>query len=538
MGEVTYDRTGFVGPFRWEKAGFWDLDLLEAACYESEICDFLNASVTMSHTMRETLNLNPQLSKLPASVIDFLEEKASLVEVNEGDFLFREGDLGTNLMVLRSGSLEAYQLGNVGKQVLLRRFEPGTLIGLTSFFTDGQRSASIKACSAVQVWSIPGEALKEFMFPSNSDGQVLSKALISLLSQKVRHKNQQLADRDSQPSSGKLKVAFFDSQSYMSAPFSEAGADQLDFSFIENRLSVETAYNAVGHEVVCSFVNDSIDEKVAEILSDCGVKLIALRCAGFNHVDLAACERLGISVVRVPAYSPYAVAEHATAMLLCLNRRLHRAYNRVREGNFTLDELVGFDLHGKSVGVIGTGKIGSAFARQMHGFGAKVQAYDLYPQEDLVSSGILSYVELDKIFEDSDVISLHTPLLPETHHLVNRETIGKMKKGVYIVNTSRGGLVDTVALINGLKEKHIGGAALDVYEEEADYFFQDKSADVISDDTLARLLTFNNVLVTSHQAFMTEDALNKITEVTLSNIAEFEKGLRGAELTNSVQCPS
>ena len=262
---------------------------------------------------------------------------------------------------------------------------------------------------------------------------------------------------------------------------------------------------------------------------------MALRCAGFNNVDLAACREHGLSVVRVPEYSPYAVAEHTVGLMLMLNRGLHRAYERNRAGYFVLEGLTGFDMRGKTVGVVGTGRIGRCTVDILLGFGCRVLAFDKYPSEELGRREGVEYVDLERVWAESDIISLHVPLFPETHHLVNPSTIAQMKDGVMLINTSRGGLVDTRALIEGLKTGKIGSAGLDVYEEEAGIFFHDMSDQVLSDDVLARLMTFRNVVVTSHQAFLTHEALGNIADTTLASIAEFENGKRGTDLTHAVR---
>lgn len=320
-----------------------------------------------------------------------------------------------------------------------------------------------------------------------------------------------------------MRVAFFDTHPYDKQSF-EAIAPGFghELRFFESRLNLETVSLAKGYPVVCAFVNDTLDRPVLEALAANGTKLIALRCAGFNHVDVAAAEALGLAVARVPAYSPYAVAEHAAALLLCLNRKIHRAYARVREGNFALAGLVGFDLHGKTVGVIGTGKIGAVFARIMTGFGCRVLAHDPYPDAALTESIGLRYVDLPTLLAEADVVSLHTPLTRETTHMIDAGAIAGMKRGAILLNTSRGGLVDAEALVAGLKSGQIGGAGLDVYEREAGLFFEDCSHDVLQDDTLARLLTFPNVLVTGHQAFLTDTALANIATTTLENVSAFE----------------
>ncbi|MGG6297093.1 2-hydroxyacid dehydrogenase [Leptolyngbya sp. AN02str] len=296
-----------------------------------------------------------------------------------------------------------------------------------------------------------------------------------------------------------------------------------ELKFLEARLTHQTAELADGFPAVCLFINDQADRKVLHQLSDVGTKVIALRCAGYNNVDLHAAAELGLTVVRVPAYSPYAVAEHAVGLVLMLNRKLYRAYNRVREDNFSLDGLLGFDLHKTTVGVVGTGKIGQCFAQIMRGFGCHLLGYDLYPNPESEALGV-NYVELDDLFAQSDIISLHCPLLPSTHHIVNEAAIAKMKPGVMLINTSRGGLVDTRAVIEGIKSGQIGYFGTDVYEEEADLFFEDWSDQVIKDDTFQLLQSFSNVVITAHQAFFTQNALEAIAHTTLSNLADFELG--------------
>lgn len=293
-----------------------------------------------------------------------------------------------------------------------------------------------------------------------------------------------------------------------------------DLRFYETRLESKTAKLAVGCCAVCPFVNDLVDEPTLTALHAGGTRLIALRSAGYNQVDLAAAGKLGMIVTRVPEYSPYAVAEHAVALLLALNRKLPRAYNRVREGNFSLEGLVGFDLRGKTVGIVGTGRIGAVFSNIMAGFGCRLLAFDPKPRADLP----VLYVEPSRLFRESDIVSLHVPLLTETHHLLNRRTIGELKKGAIIVNTSRGGLIETQALVDALKSGHLGGAALDVYEEETGIFFHDLSEQILQDDVLARLISMPNVLITSHQAFLTREALANIAHTTLEAISGFEQG--------------
>lgn len=293
-----------------------------------------------------------------------------------------------------------------------------------------------------------------------------------------------------------------------------------DVQYLDTRLDATTAPLADGAEAVCVFVNDTADKETLRVLAESGVKMVALRSAGFNNVDLHAAREYGLTVARVPAYSPYAVAEHTVALILALNRRLYRAYNRVREGNFALDGLLGFDVHGKTVGVIGTGKIGEIFARIISGFGVTLLGYDRFPRDELRELG-MEYVGLEELYRRSDIVSLHCPLNHETYHLINDYAINSLKRGAMVVNTSRGPLIDSTAVIDGLKEGKIGSVALDVYEEEADLFFEDLSDQVIQDDTFVRLLTFPNVLITAHQAFFTAEAVTNISDTTFENLAEF-----------------
>jgi D-lactate dehydrogenase len=293
-------------------------------------------------------------------------------------------------------------------------------------------------------------------------------------------------------------------------------------AYLESRLSAETAQLAAGAGCVCIFFNDAVTAETARRLGEMGVRLIALRSAGFNHVDLTAAEAAGLAVARVPAYSPHAVAEHAVALILALNRKIHRAYNRVREGNFALDGLLGFDLHGKTVGIVGTGLIGEQVARIMNGFGCRLVAHDPTANPTCVALGV-AYLPIDALLAQSDVITLHCPLTPATHHLIDDRALGRLKHGAMLVNTSRGAVIDTRAVVRGLKDGVIGSLGLDVYEEEADLFFEDLSDRIIPDDVFARLLTFPNVVITGHQAFFTKEALTAIADTTIANITAFER---------------
>lgn len=316
-----------------------------------------------------------------------------------------------------------------------------------------------------------------------------------------------------------MKIAFFDTKPYDIESFEKySGQDDLQFKFFETKLNEDTAELAHGCDGVCVFVNDDVSKAVIDRLYDIGVRLIALRCAGFNNIELSAAFGK-IHVVRVPAYSPYAVAEHAMAMLLCSIRRIHKAYNRTKEFNFSLNGLTGFDLHGKTMGIIGTGKIGRVMVDISRGFGMDVLCYDKYPANDFYN-----YVNLDELFSRSDIISLHCPLTEETFNMIDEKSIAEMKKGVVIINTSRGALINSEALLEGIKQRHVGAACLDVYDEESDIFFEDFSGHIVNDDTLARLITMPNVIVTSHQAFLTEEALANIAETTVGNILDFAEG--------------
>lgn len=323
----------------------------------------------------------------------------------------------------------------------------------------------------------------------------------------------------------KPSVAVFDTKPY-DREYLEAAdrATDLDLQFHSFRLEPATAAAAGGMQAVCVFVNDPLDRETLGLLHGAGVRHVALRCAGFNNVDLEAARELGLRVTRVPGYSPHAVAEHTLALLLSLNRKIHRAYNRVREMNFSLGGLVGFDLHGKTAGVVGTGRIGALTAQIFKGFGMRVLAHDPYPNLEWSKTHGVEYTDLNHLFKASDVVSLHLPLTPETRHLINPDSLGIMKDGVYLVNVSRGALVDTPAVIGALKSGKLGGVALDVYEEEEGIFFEDLSGEVLQDDDLARLLSFPNVLITSHQAFLTAEALREIARVTTENLCRIDAG--------------
>ncbi len=330
-----------------------------------------------------------------------------------------------------------------------------------------------------------------------------------------------------------MKIAFFDTHSYDKKSFTEANkAFNYEIDFRDYKLNENTAMTAQGFDVVCVFVNDVVNEAVIKTLADCGVKLIALRCAGFNNVDLKAAAAAGIKVVRVPAYSPYAVAEHGVALLMSLTRHIPQAYLRTKTANFNIEGLTGRDLFGLTAGILGTGKIGRIMADILIGFGMKIIAYDPFPNTKWAQEKNIEYVDLEEIFKRSDVLSLHCPLTEETKHIVNHDRMKMMKHDAVIINTGRGALIDSKALVHALKHGHIGGIGMDVYEEESKYFFSDWSTDIMTDDTLARLLTFPNVIITGHQAFLTTNALKNLADTTLENIKAFSSG---NELVNEVK---
>lgn len=323
-----------------------------------------------------------------------------------------------------------------------------------------------------------------------------------------------------------MRVAVFSTKSYDREFLASANQDaEHELTFFEPRLTAQTCPLAGGFPAVCAFVNDRLDAHVLLTLSREGTKLIAMRCAGFNNVDLRAAEQLGIVVTRVPAYSPYSVAEHTVGMMLALNRKIYKSYNRIREGNFSLEGLMGFDLNGRTAGIVGTGKIGAVVARILHGFGCRLVAYDVHHNPEVEPYGV-RYLEKEDLFAQSEIITLHCPLVPETYHIIDEEALARMKRGTMLINTSRGALVDTKAAIRSLKSGRLGSLGLDVYEEEGDLFYQDLSNRVIQDDVFSRILTFPNVLVTGHQAFFTRNALEDIARDTLANITAFEQGAR------------
>lgn len=456
-----------------------------------------------------------------------LAAAATPLPVAEGQFAFHKGDAAPWIFLVIEGSFEATTTDDDGQLVALRQFAVGDLGGLTSIDGTLPRSASLRAATAATLLVLDKSVVRRAL----RDDPALDAALVAHLGRRLRAKTQQVASLLSRTRRDpREKLVFFDTKPYDRAAFERHLGPELRARWLDVRLDVSTAPLAEGYAVVCVFVNDRLDEPVLARLAAGGTGLVALRCAGYNHVDLAAAARHGIEVVRVPAYSPHAVAEHAVALILALNRKIHRAHARIREGNFSLSGLVGFDLFGRTAGIVGLGKIGLCLAEILRGFGMKLLAYDTAPAPELEARLGLSYVALDELFARADVVSLHAPLTRDTYHLVDARRLAAMKRGATLINTSRGGLVDAAALVEALKSGHLGGAGLDVYEEEGEYFFRDRSAEVIADDVLARLTTFHNVLITSHQAFLTEEALDNIATTTLASVDEYLAGRRGSAL--------
>ena len=487
--------------------------------------------------MNRTFSLSTWIRKisffaeLDEETLSLLGEAMSPLDLSENEYLCREGEKGDRLFILERGEVAVEKVGSAGQTLEIARLGPGDVAGASSLFTKGRRSASLRADTPCRVWVLDHPT---FLRLSEAHA-ALARAVLSNLSVQLSRGGDFTAQLLSHDLDRRYRIAFFDTKSYTRAIFEARNRDRYAIAFFEPRLTLETATLARGAKAVCVFVNDTLDEKVIEELHALGVELIVLRCAGYNNVDLKACEAHQMTVLRVPAYSPHAVAEHAAALMLTLNRKVHRANNRVREGNFSLDGLVGFDIYGKTAGIVGAGKIGRCLIDILLGFGCDILVYDAFPDEALAARDRVRYVTLDELFRASDIISLHAPLLPETRHMIDDRAISAMKPGVMLINTSRGALIDTQALLAGLKDGRIGYAGLDVYEEESGYFFEDFSDRVMTDDLLARLTTFNNVIVTSHQAFLTREALTNIADTTLGNVQAFiEVGLDG-ELENRVR---
>jgi D-lactate dehydrogenase len=481
-------------------------------------------------SLKDLLKGNDAFSSLDDGSLALMQEKMSKVEYGDGEYLCREGEEADRMYVIAAGDVEVVKRGEKDIDVIVTILKAGEVAGIMSLFEYDVRSAGMRARGRVETWVLDKETFSLVLAKESG----LARKMLAYLSRRLRAETYTVAKLLSGDMDPRLKVAVFDTKPYTRRSFEENNDGRFSLHFFEPRLGPDTLMLASGFEVVCAFVNDVLGKEVIGELKERGVKMIALRCAGYNNVDVDAAFQSGMSVARVPAYSPHSIAEHAAALMLTLNRNVHRAYNRVREGNFSLSGLEGFDFHGKTAGIIGLGRIGKCLAQILHGFGMTVLAFDEHQDPDFAATIGLGYVTLDEIFRRSDVISLHAPLLPSTFHMVNAKAIDAMKQGVMIVNTGRGALIDTAALIEGLKSGKVGAAGLDVYEEEEAFFFEDLSNRIISDDALARLMTFNNVIITGHQAFLTREALSSIAKITLDNIAEYKAGKRFAELSNAV----
>eukprot|EP00668_Euglena_longa_P046251 GGOE01061935.1.p1 GENE.GGOE01061935.1~~GGOE01061935.1.p1 ORF type:complete len:496 (-),score=121.71 GGOE01061935.1:191-1498(-) len=406
-----------------------------------------------------------------------------------------------------------------GENCIFEMVEPGKAFGILHALREDPSYATCIAKGNVKALTMTSYNLNSLLESDASLGRAFTNSLAKTVrnyTKLVRH-----------PVSSKPRVILYDSKAYWQQQFDRVNAEQnlgFEITYVPELLSPDTASWAEGAVAAICFVNDDTSRVSLQRLHAGGCKMLSMRCAGFDRVDLSAARALGMLVTRVPEYSPFAVAEHAMALAMSLNRRLHRAYNRTREHDFKLEGLMGFDFHGRTAGVLGTGRIGQIFINLCLGFGMRVVCYDKYPSKPLMESGKVEYTTMDEVFKQADVLSLHTPLLPETRHFINTENIAKMKKGVLIINCGRGALVDTKALIEGLRSGHVGGAGLDVYENESEFFFNDHSDDVIDDLVLQQLLQFNNVILTAHQAFFTEDGIGQIAKVSLNNIKLFLEG--------------
>lgn len=489
---------------------------------------------------------------------EFKDDLAKLmvpIDAVDGQVFKEEGTLVKHFYFVEEGILERTKCVN-GDTIDIGSIGPGHVTSLLSVASDEDIEAfsTVKAKGPAKVWSVSGDDFRAMLMSKPEHAIVF----IKILSKNMRHGANTIhslmakltisGGEGSDDGVKVVKVMCYDTTAWVRENFepmvsefnkkhSEGDGDdkmRIDMNFTNDRLDTHTATYAAGYDAVCLFVNDTADKEVIRLLGVCGVKMIAMRCAGFDRIDTKTAEAFGISVTRVPAYSPYAVAEHAIALLMSINRKIHTASTRVKMANFTLDSgLLGMDIHGKTVGVMGTGKIGQILCGIIKGFGAKILAFDVF-EADAVKDMGGKYVSKDEIYAKCDVIFLMMPLLPATKHTINDQVLPKLKKGVLLINTSRGGLIDTAALTKGLQSGIIGGCGLDVYENEGDYFFQDWSARSIEDSTLVSLLGNNKVVMTAHQAFFTREAIDKIVSTTLENLENHTKGLRGKDLPNHV----
>ena len=472
------------------------------------------------------------LASLAPAALEHLAERMESRPFSEGDTLAERGQVAEEMLLIDAGQAEVLAPDEDGNQQQVAQAAPGDVVGELALLSGGEHAVSVRASTDGAAWHLPAQAITDLLAGDCS----AAEALMNSLGRRLRRQRRAAEEWRSAAGGKRPRIALFDTKPYTERAFQETNDGQFELKFFQPRLTQDTASLAEGFTAVCAFVNDDLSEPVIAELARRDVRLIAMRCAGYNNVDLDAAAKHGLDVARVPAYSPNAVAEHAVGLMLSLNRHIHRAHDRVRQGNFSLEGLVGFDMKGKTVGVLGTGKIGQTISEILLGFGCRVLAYDKYPDEQFGRREGVSYVDLDDLLGKSDIITLHVPLVEGTYHIIDAEAIDKMKPGVMLINTGRGALIDTAALIDGLKSQQIGSAGLDVYEEENEYFFEDRSLEVITDDLLARLMTFNNVLITSHQGFLTREALGNIAQTTLDNVAEFQAGKRGEDLTNGV-CP-
>lgn len=491
----------------------------------------------MTDLTLETLKKVDFFANLPEEVLEYFLINMEQRTYKAGEILCREGEVDPWLYLIEEGLCRAEIKTENGATQELRIIRPFEMMGLTSLFKGRARSATLQAYTDLKIWALSHQHFHEILFRKDCSSELLL-TLLGDFADRIRRKNKTVADLRGSTNEGDLiKVAFFDSKGYTREFFVGRRPENFGFEFFDTRLSISTAALAAGFPVICPFVNDILDHEVLQILKEGGTQMIAMRCAGFNNLDVERAYELGFSMTRVPAYSPYAVAEHAVALIMALNRKTHHAFNRVRDGNFTLEGLLGFDLHGAQVGVVGTGRIGVCLMNILKGFGCKILAYDKFPDPAVERDLAVEYTDFDSLLRTSDVISLHAPLTEETYHMIDEAAIDIFKTGALLINTSRGALIKTSALIDGLKSGKVGGAGLDVYEEESQYFFEDFSQKVIGDDALARLLTLNNVIVTSHQAFFTRQALENIADSTLGSINEFAQGKRGENLSQHISRP-
>lgn len=451
--------------------------------------------------------------------ISKIAEKLEYKEWNDGDILAEEGSPRTMAFFILAGKVKRSKTVE-GEVCVIDTATPGQVLGLMHLLNEDPSYATATAIGQVKCWVLPSKAFGAIL----STDTALSKAFTYTLAKRVRQFTKMVVPKQNEEAN---RVVLFDSKSYWVQQFDRVNQEDnlgLEIKYIPERLSPATAVLAEGAVAAICFVNDDCGPASLRALSDVGCQMISMRCAGYDRVDLETARGLDMLVTRVPAYSPYAVAEHAITLCMSLNRRICRASNRTKEHDFKLEGLLGFDMHQKTVGVLGTGRIGQIFINICLGFGCNVVCYDKYPAKNLLEEGRVKYVSQEEVLATSDVISLHCPLLPETTHLINNETIATMKKGALIINCGRGALIDTKALIQGLTSGHLGGAGLDVYENESSFFFSDHSDEPIQDEDLALLVQFPNVILTAHQAFFTQEGVGQIAKVSLDNIKQYIEG--------------